>query len=101
MTTTIQQQDGKYLVSLVGELDTLAAASFNEDLACLSARQEPIQVEFDLSGLNYVASKGLRVFLSFYQGVVAKGGNVVVTAITDTVKEVFDLTGFSSLFKLA
>ena len=101
MTTNIQQKDGKYVVKLVGELDTLTAPTFQQDLAPLSQKQEPLQVEFDLSQLNYVASKGLRVFLSFYQDVLAKGGSVIVTAITDTVKEVFDLTGFSGIFKVA
>lgn len=99
MNTKITEKDGRILLNVSGELDTLAAASFQEDVEPLMKRSsEGLNVEVDLSELNYIASKGLRVFLMFHQEITSHGGSVKVTNVTDTVKEVFELTGFSKIF---
>jgi anti-anti-sigma factor len=50
----------------------------------------------DFSGVEYISSAGLRVLL-----VAAKrmgGGGLVLCALTEPVRQVFDLAGFLPLF---
>ena len=53
----------------------------------------------DLAKLDYISSAGLRVLLGAVQAMDGKG-DMVVRNLTQSVKEVFELTGFSRLFNI-
>jgi anti-sigma B factor antagonist len=50
----------------------------------------------DLSQLEYVSSSGLRVFLLAAKRLQATDGKIVLCALKDQIRQVFDLAGFSS-----
>jgi anti-sigma B factor antagonist len=50
----------------------------------------------DLSQLDYVSSSGLRVFLLAAKRLQATDGKIVLCALKDQIRQVFDLAGFSS-----
>lgn len=54
----------------------------------------------DIAGLEYISSAGLRVLLVAGKRLAAIRGKVIVHSATTQVQEVFDLSGFSSLFPL-
>jgi len=54
----------------------------------------------DMSGLEYISSAGLRVMLSAYKKIKAVNGRIVLCALQEIVREVFDLSDFSSLFEI-
>ena len=58
------------------------------------------EVVFDLSGLEYLSSAGLRVLLGAKKTMMASGGKMTVTNPNATVKAVFDITGCSSIFTI-
>lgn len=97
MKTTITEESGKVLVAISGELSANECDDLKRDLAPLCERKG-LNIEMDLSELEYVCSRGLRVFLALAQAQEADGGSVKVTAITPVVREVFDLTGFTKIF---
>ncbi len=89
--------DGTTLsVSVTGHIDTVTAPQLEAELS-LDAVEELV---IDISGVAYVSSAGLRVFLSSYKTMAKKGGMTIVGA-QPAVLEVFKITGFSSIFKLA
>ena len=89
--------DGTTLsVSVTGHIDTVTAPQLEAELS-LDAVEELV---IDISGVAYVSSAGLRVFLSAYKTMARKGGMTIVGA-QPAVLEVFKITGFSSIFKLA
>jgi len=45
-----------------------------------------------------MSSKALRIIVAFQQAVVKNGGAFSITKVTDTVQEVFDMTGLSASF---
>ena len=53
-----------------------------------------------LAGVDYIASKGLRVILALAQSILPKGGKLTAVNLTPPVRMVFDMSGFSSLFTL-
>jgi len=93
------QVAGNALVACVkGRVDTLSAPSFEKGLAEALSREEKWLV-FDLAGLEYISSAGLRVFLTTAKAIKAKGGEIRLVATQGSVKKVFQISGFFTLFK--
>ena len=51
----------------------------------------------DFTKLEYISSAGLRVLLSAFKKMDAKGGKMKVTNINEMVREVLDVTGLMSV----
>ncbi len=56
-------------------------------------------ITFNMESLKYISSAGLRVLL-FTQKKLAPAGSLVLTNVPDTVKEILDVTGFSSILTM-
>lgn len=97
MKTIIEEKNGVVTVSVQGELDTDTSVQFQQDITSLMERKDT-KVEMDLSKLDYVSSKALRIIVALQQAIVKNGGSFSVTGVTDTVREVFDMTGLSASF---
>lgn len=97
MKTIIEEKNGVVVVSVQGELDTDTSAQFQRDIEPLMEHKDT-KVEMDLSKLEYMSSKALRIIVAFQQAVMRNGGSFSITKVTDTVQEVFDMTGLSASF---
>lgn len=97
MKTTIQEIDSKTRVTVQGELDTNSSETFQKNIASLMEK-EGVVVELDLGALEYISSKALRIIVSFQQAVVANHGSFCITEVSDSVREVLDMTGLSKSF---
>lgn len=49
---------------------------------------------------EYISSAGLRVFLTVLKSLKNSGGEIVLCSLQQSVKNVFDISGFSRLFKI-
>lgn len=98
MKATFEVQDGKYLATLSGELDTAAAV---EAEAILRPLQESAgkDVIIECAELEYIASAGLRILLSILKAAKAGGSKVVLRHVNADIKNVFKLTGFIQIFE--
>ncbi|MFH0731244.1 MAG: STAS domain-containing protein [Pseudomonadota bacterium] len=93
------QVEGKTIVALVrGRVDTVSAQAFEKELGGALNREETCLV-LDLSGLEYISSAGLRVILSAAKTLKARGGEIRLAAMQGSVRKVFQISGFLSLFK--
>ena len=99
MNATIEQSEDKFLVTLVGELDTTAAAEVEQTLQPLYTTNGK-EVIIDCTKLEYIASSGLRILISILKGSKAGGSKVVLKNLNDDIKDVFKLTGFINLFEI-
>lgn len=97
MNTKIEEIDGKYVATLVGEMDTAAAVEAEEILKTLY-QSSGKDVIIDCKGLDYIASSGLRILLSILKGAKATGSKVIMKDVNDDIKNVFKLTGFINIF---
>ncbi len=98
MNTKIEEIDGKYFATLEGEMDTVAAVEAEKVLKPIYDSNGK-DVIIDCSGLEYIASSGLRILLSILKGAKANGSRVVVRGVNDDIKTVFQLTGFINIFE--
>ncbi|MBQ7623077.1 MAG: STAS domain-containing protein [Bacteroidales bacterium] len=98
MKTTIQEIDGKLVATLSGELDTAASQETQEALQPL-LNSEGKDIVIDCTELEYIASSGLRIFLSILKQAKSVGSRVVLKNVNEVVRDVLELTGFVSIFE--
>ena len=98
MNAKLEEIDGKYVATLVGELDTAAAVEVEEILKPLYT-SDGKDVVIDCTDLEYIASSGLRILISILKGAKATGSQVVMRGVNDDIKNVFKLTGLISIFE--
>lgn len=98
MNTTIKEQNGELHAVLDGRLDTAAAVQTEKEMQPLF-NSEGKNVVLDCNALQYISSSGLRLFLGVLKSVKAKGGHVYITGMSDDIRNVFAMTGFTNLFE--
>ncbi|MEG1563790.1 MAG: STAS domain-containing protein [Bacteroides sp.] len=99
MDTTITIQAGKTIVALSGRLDTTNATDFEKQIASLYELDAP-QIVFDCTNLSYISSSGLRILLALLKSVEKRKGTLELHHLRLEIKEVFDMIGFSSFFRI-
>ncbi len=98
MKTTIEEQNGKWIATLEGEMDTAAALEVEEALKPLmDSKGKDVLIE--CAGLEYIASSGLRILLSILKAAKASGSKVTLRNVNEDIKNVFKLTGFINIFE--
>lgn len=98
MKTTIQEQDGNMVAILDGNLDTAAAPEAEKAMSPLYD-VEGKNIILDCTNLKYISSAGLRIFLNVLKNAEGKGGHVYIRGISDEVRTIFTITGFSNIFE--
>ena len=99
MKVTINKEEKATVVVLTGRLDTPSAQE-------VSKAMEPVVADasgtiiLDCSGLEYISSSGLRIFLTVRKAAAVQGGKVIVKGINSDIRNVFMMTGFLQLFEI-
>lgn len=97
MMIEIKKNLEETIIEIVGRLDTTTAPALektiNEDIG------EVKNLVFDLKGLQYISSAGLRVLLSA-QKKMQKAGSMKLRNVCEDVLEVFDITGFVDILTI-
>ncbi len=78
-------------LALAGRLDTAAAPELEAVLDEVLPQAKDLV--FDLAGLEFIASSGLRLILRA-QKTMNNQGSMRLTNVADAVMEIFDITGF-------
>ena len=98
MDITINEQSGRLVVALIGDLDNAASSQAERGLAPVFEYTGG-DVVIDCTQLNYISSSGLRILLNVYKHTRANGRKAILRDLRKDVMEVFMLSGFLQLFK--
>jgi anti-anti-sigma factor len=79
-----------------GRLDSSTSGEFEQGLL-KRIEDGNLLLVIDLSNVAFISSAGLRVLLSVAKQVKAAGGKLVVCSLNTYVKQVFDVTGCTTL----
>ncbi|CAK0770866.1 putative anti-sigma factor antagonist BtrV [uncultured Gammaproteobacteria bacterium] len=93
------KQGAVVVIELRGRLDSNTSKILEEKLLAAIAPEQPAMV-VDCGQLDYVSSAGLRVLLMAAKKVKAARGKLALCALKAHVQEVFDVSGFSSIFAI-
>ncbi len=94
------KQGSVVIVGLQGRMDSNTARTVEEKMLGLIERGEH-RLLVDCAELDYISSAGLRVFLATAKRLTQTKGKLVLATLNDDVKQVFDLTGISSIFQIS
>jgi anti-anti-sigma factor len=99
MTIVQKERNGVMELSISGRLDAVSAVEADKDFnSVIDAGHENLLV--NLGSLDYISSAGLRVLLVVAKRIQQNGGKVVLCSLSPNVREVFEISGFSSIFKI-
>lgn len=94
-----QSKAGKAVVlAVTGRMDAGTSIEFEKRCAELLAADEKWLVA-DFSNLEFISSAGLRSILAVGKKLKAAQGGMVFCGLKGLVKEVFEISGFNSIFQ--
>jgi anti-sigma B factor antagonist/stage II sporulation protein AA (anti-sigma F factor antagonist) len=100
MTLDHEMRDDCLILRPVGRLDNSSSPELER---CVTEQMEGAVrcIVFDFSGMDYISSAGLRVVLLAGKRLKAAGGGIALAGMRDLVRDVFEMSGFISLFPVA
>jgi anti-anti-sigma factor len=91
--------NGVCVVAMKGRVDASNAGDLEKKVLALVDCGER-RLVFDFAELDYMSSAGLRVLLLAAKRLAGVNGKIALAALQKPVKEVLDMTGFSSIIQI-
>ncbi|WP_036609445.1 STAS domain-containing protein [Oribacterium sp. P6A1] len=98
MEITWEVKGEDLFLGIDGKLDTMSAMDLDDRLNDIP--DEVKNIYFDLHGLVYIASAGLRVLYWAQDYTEQKGGIAVLRNVSPEVMEILKITGFKDFIKI-
>jgi len=92
------KKDEKTIVEISGRLDSTNSPVLQEKLMKIMETEKHIIM--DCASVEFISSSGLRIFLMAAKKIKGGAGSLVICSLNDNVKEVFDISGLSSVLTL-
>ena len=99
MNIQTSKESSAMVVKVTGRLDAVTAPEYEQQFTALITGGETRFV-VDFEKLDYISSAGLRVLLATAKQIKAKSGQIHLANIGGAVREVFDISGFGSIFPM-
>ena len=99
MEISISESGDVRILSFQGNLDTGTAPEAESQInGLIDAGAQKLLVNFEK--LDYISSAGLRVLLATAKKLKPGGGSLKICTLNQTVQEVFDISGFSTILSV-
>ena len=95
MTINVERDFELVTLEITGRLDTTTAPNLESVVNELS--EDIKELIFDMSGVEYISSAGIRVLLGAYKKMNLNQGTMRIEKANDMVYEVFEMTGLSKM----
>jgi anti-anti-sigma factor len=100
MEINVTMEGDAVTIGLVGRLDTITSPALQQKTDEIMKSSSKIVMTVDFMSVDFVSSAGLRVLLMLHKKLNASQGSLSLRNLSVSVKEVFDMTGFSSILKI-
>ncbi len=87
------------VITVNGSIDAVTAPQLDESLKSAFTEGSPNIAIFQMEGVDYVSSAGLRSVLGVAKILRKRKGHLIFVGLAPTVREVFDLSGFMAYCK--
>ena len=95
MTINVERDFELVTLEITGRLDTTTAPNLETVINELS--EDTKELVFNMSGVEYISSAGIRVLIGAYKKMNSNQGNIRIEKPNDIVREVFEMTGLSDM----
>lgn len=100
MQVTHKIKDDKIIFYIDGDLTTNSSPEAEVDMNEILESGEYKLVVINVESMEFIASTGLRIFLALGKKLNTSGSELVVCSMNNTTKSVFNMSGFTKLFKI-
>ena len=97
MTINVERDFGLVTLEITGRLDTTTAP--NLESAINELLEDTKELVFDMSGVEYISSAGIRVLLGAHKKMNSNQGAIRIEKANDIVREVFEMTGLLEMLE--
>lgn len=97
MTINVERDFELVNLEITGRLDTTTAPKLEAVINELS--EDTKELVFDMAGLEYISSAGIRVMLASYKKMNLNQGIMRIEKANDMVREIFEMTGLSRMLE--
>ena len=97
MTINVERDFELVTLGITGRLDTTTAPNLESVINELP--EDTKELIFDMSGVEYISSAGIRVLLGAYKKMNTNQGIMRIEKANDMVREVFEMTGLLELLE--
>ena len=95
MTINVERDLELVTLEITGRLDTTTASNLESVVNDLSENTK--ELVFDISGVEYISSAGIRVLIGAYKKINLQKGTMRIVKANEQVYEVFEMTGLSDM----
>ncbi|RST74037.1 STAS domain-containing protein [Siminovitchia acidinfaciens] len=95
----VKEKDNVSYVTLAGEIDAYTAPKVRDELM-EAAKGDDVKLIIDLSGVNYMDSTGLGVFVGLFKQLRSNNGDMKLTGMTERLQRLFDITGLADVMDI-
>ncbi|MFA6829311.1 MAG: STAS domain-containing protein [Bacilli bacterium] len=94
-----KKESGNDLILIVsGSINTATAPLLEKELSLLPKELKSLTI--DITDVDYISSSGLRDLLNFQNYIDEIGGTMIVKGCHESVREVFEMTGFDTILTI-
>ena len=97
MTINVERDFELVTLAITGRLDTTTAPNLESVVNELS--EDTKELIFDMSGVEYISSAGIRVLLGAYKKMSINQGTMRIEKANGMVREVFGMTGLLEMLE--
>ena len=97
MTINVERDFELVTLEITGRLDTTTAPNLEAVVKDIS--EDTKELVFDMSGVEYISSAGIRVLLGAYKKMNSNKGIMRIEKASDMVCEVFEMTGLLQMLE--
>ena len=87
------------VLKIKGRVDTIHSSALEGEVNQVFDSGEKNLI-FNCSGMDYISSSGLRVFLVTQKKVIPLKGKLYLSNLQPAIQEIFRISGFSNLFRI-
>lgn len=95
ITKTIENKSVK--LALAGRLDTVTSSLLSAELEGIFEEKGVEKFVLDFFKVDYMSSAGLRVIINAQKRVTSLGLKLEITGVSESIKTIFDVTGFTKI----
>ncbi len=99
MEIATRKEKNVVVVFIKGRIDAVTAPEFEKSIANMIDKGENTFL-INFNNLDYISSAGLRSILAAGKKLKEKKGEIIFSGLQGSVKEVFTISGFYSIFKI-
>ena len=96
---TLKDENSIKCIIAKGRIDALSSPEIQKIFDELILAGERIFI-VDMASVNYVSSAGLRIFISTQKELKKVQGEIILSAITEQVFEIFRMSGLTKIFRI-